>query len=392
MTLSGLPVGDFWKVLIAESRTTAVHKSTSSESNSLADLPVREESVLPSTGSFWSSLMTPTPVLSPVPASSAQPPDSQYVATPPPVLVPCITRANSFEMAASSGLLSPHRQGSSSGLSPSKYLSSPLNPDFFTPPPASPPAPSPLPALHPIEQTAAVPLVSPADPAPADAPKDLKPPPLSYSSSFSITPQTEDERVRFEEELPSEVRHEDLHLRLEDSGQRLVLTVRWLDAAASTDRSRQVQWSLPFSAHPMYIDAYFRAHTLLIQVFKPKANGGWQRLVLSDLSFPSGSTRDRVEVVPTSSATEWRCQILPSKYAETARVYLLEGDELKFVFEHEEIDYEDGKKVVTDIACTRYIKFPDQVPAALISLVAPDTVVAIKGFSPPQVIPIFNLN
>lgn len=202
----------------------------------------------------------------------------------------------------------------------------------------------------------------------------------SYSAIHGAG-DAEDLKLTVVEPIPGAVQYSNMVLTLESEGRVLKLTLDWIDEVdRSVTRTRRVMWDLPFSANVHYIDAVFRHGEFRADVYRPKSDGSWRRMVVSGVSIaanPSGPAR--VEVQPKSSPAEYQCHIVPSRFPENCRVYLQKSTELRFVFEHEEVSYENGIKTITDIVTTRYIDLPAPVPSGTIYFSAPATVYVLKA-------------
>lgn len=220
----------------------------------------------------------------------------------------------------------------------------------------------------------------------------------SMAGATSAPSGEEDLKITLVEPLPRPVEFSFLNLKLEDNNRTLKLTMEWVDEHdPKITRTRRVMWDFTFTAHPMYVDAFYKDHTFTAHVYKPKPDGQFRRLIVPGFILPANpsSGRSRVEVVPRSGATEIECTIQPSTFQEKGRVYLEKGDELRFVFEHEETQMENGVKYITDLTTTRYINLPSQVPSGTIFFSLPDKVTVMRRFAAatsPEDIQIINLD
>lgn len=207
----------------------------------------------------------------------------------------------------------------------------------------------------------------------------------------------EDAKVTLVEPLPRPVQFSMLNLKLEDNNRTLKLTMEWIDEHnPSITRTRRVMWDFNFTAHPMYVDAFYKEHTFTAHVYKPKPDGKFRRLIVPGfvLAADPGSGRSRVDIVPRSGHNEIVCTIQRSTYEEKGRVYLENADELRFVFEHEEVSWQGSSKYITDLTTTRLVSLPSQVPSGTIFFNSPDSVTVMRRFAAatsPDDIQIINL-
>ncbi|MDP2437647.1 MAG: hypothetical protein Q8P67_18040 [archaeon] len=207
------------------------------------------------------------------------------------------------------------------------------------------------------------------------------PPPVSSQRSESVLASDGDRFILETDPFDPSVSLADLKLRLE--GLTLILTVQSDDGKIS--RTRTLKWELPFEPRPLDIDACFKNHRLRILIDKPRGDplgtDSTVHITSFALSANQAANRDRLDIEVQQTETTFVCTPLPSRWDERVSVEHHNGDELRFICTHEEVEVEDGNRITKEITLTRIIRLPYAVPSTNIQSTPSNVFIINKAIS-----------